>query len=76
MVPGTHPNGLKKEEIPLFAKLIGVAETFAALVSKRSYRDKRDVTHALAIISDGARSKFDAAHVDALVKVASTIGIN
>ena len=71
-----YPNGLKKEEIPLFAKLIGVAETFAALVSKRSYRDKRDVTHALAIISDGARSKFDAAHVDALVKVASTIGIN
>lgn len=71
-----YPNGLKKEEIPLFAKLIGVAETFAALVSKRSYRDKRDVTHALAIISDGARSKFDAAHVEALVKVASTIGID
>jgi len=71
-----YPRGLKKEEIPLFAKLIGVAETFSALVSKRAYRDKRDVTHALAIISDGARSKFDSAHVDALVKVASTIGVS
>ena len=71
-----YPRGLKKEEIPLFAKIIGVAETFSALVSKRAYRDKRDVTHALAIISDGARSKFDSAHVDALVKVASTIGVS
>ncbi len=69
-----YPDGLRKDEIPLFGKLIGVAETFAALVSKRSYRDKRDVAHALAIISDGARSKFDAAHVEALVKVASSMG--
>jgi len=71
-----YPRGLGKEEIPLFAKVIGVAETFSALVSKRAYRDKRDVTHALAIISDGARSKFDAAHVEALIKVASTIGVS
>ena len=69
-----YPDGLRKESIPLFAKLIGIAETFSALVSKRPYRNKRDVAYALAIISDGARSKFDAAHVEALVKVASSIG--
>lgn len=70
-----YPDGLKKDEIPLFARVIGIAETFAALVSKRSYRDKRDVTHALAIISDGARSKFDPDHVEALAKVAASIEV-
>lgn len=71
-----YPDGLKKDAIPQFAKIIGVAETFAALVSKRAYRDKRDIQHALAIISDGTRSKFDAAIVEALVKVASSMGQN
>jgi HD-GYP domain-containing protein (c-di-GMP phosphodiesterase class II) len=69
-----YPDGLKKEAIPLFGKIIGVAETYAALVSKRTYRDKRDSQNALAIITDGARTKFDASIVEALVKVASSIG--
>lgn len=69
-----YPDGLKKEAIPLFGKIIGVAETYAALVSKRAYRDKRDSQNALAIITDGARTKFDASIVEALVKVASSIG--
>lgn len=70
-----YPDGLKKEGIPLYAKILGVAETFTALISKRSYRDKRDVTQALAIISDGAKAKFDSAHVEALAKVASSIEV-
>jgi energy-coupling factor transport system substrate-specific component len=69
-----YPDGLKKEQIPLFAKIISVAETFASLVSKRSYRDKHSLEHALAILKDGTRSKFDSDIVDALCKVASTIG--
>jgi len=69
-----YPDGLKKDAIPLFGKIIGVAETYAALVSKRVYRDKRDSQNALAIITDGARTKFDASIVEALVKVASSIG--
>jgi HD-GYP domain-containing protein (c-di-GMP phosphodiesterase class II) len=69
-----YPDGLKKESIPRFAKILGVAETFAALVSKRAYREKRDIQHALAIIQDGTRSKFDADIVAALSKVAVASG--
>lgn len=69
-----YPDGLKKGQIPLFAKIIGVAETFASLVSKRNYRDKHSVEHALAIIRDGVRNKFDADIIDALCKIASTSG--
>ena len=69
-----YPRGLKKEEIPLTAKIIGVAETFAALITHRSYREKQDVKSALAIIRDGARRKFDAEIVLALEKVVSING--
>jgi HD-GYP domain-containing protein (c-di-GMP phosphodiesterase class II) len=44
------------------------------LISKRAYREKRDIQHALAIISDAVRSKFDADIVEALKKVAVSMG--
>jgi HD-GYP domain-containing protein (c-di-GMP phosphodiesterase class II) len=69
-----YPDGLKKEAIPRFAKIIGAAETFTALVSKRAYREKRGIQQALAIISDGARTKFDPDIVNALTKVATASG--
>jgi len=69
-----YPNGLRKDEIPLFAKIIGVSETLAALVAKRAYREKRNIQNALAIISDGSRTKFDANIVAALEKVATSLG--
>jgi len=69
-----YPDGLKKDAIPPFAKIIGVAETFAALVSKRAYREKRDIQNALAIISDGTRTKFDSDIVQALTKTAMVAG--
>jgi HD-GYP domain-containing protein (c-di-GMP phosphodiesterase class II) len=69
-----YPDGLQDKEIPLFAKIIGVAETFSALVSRRSYRDKLDMTHALAIVADGTRLKFDPSHVEALKEVVPSMG--
>jgi HD-GYP domain-containing protein (c-di-GMP phosphodiesterase class II) len=69
-----YPNGLKKEEIPQSAKIIGVCETFATLIQSRSYREKVALDHALAIVKDSARLKFDREIVEALVKVVSMVG--
>jgi HD-GYP domain-containing protein (c-di-GMP phosphodiesterase class II) len=69
-----YPNGLKKEEIPQSAKIIGVCETFATLIQSRSYREKVALDHALAIVKDSARLKFDRESVEALVKVVSMVG--
>jgi len=69
-----YPNGLRKDEIPLIAQVIGVAETFSSLISVRAHREKLNSSHALAIIKDGSRSKFDRAIVDALAKVVTSIG--
>jgi putative two-component system response regulator len=34
-----YPDGLKGEDIPVYARIIGVADTYDAMASKRSYRD-------------------------------------
>ncbi|HOV39496.1 MAG TPA: HD domain-containing phosphohydrolase, partial [Spirochaetales bacterium] len=69
-----YPEGLTKEQIPIFAKIIGTAETFSTLLSKRPYRIKRELSQALAIVEDAARTKFDPEIVQALSQVASTVG--
>jgi HD-GYP domain-containing protein (c-di-GMP phosphodiesterase class II) len=69
-----YPEGLKKDEIPTFAKIIGLAETFAALIAHRPYREKVDYAQALAIIRD-SRSKFDREIIEALSKVVQGSGV-
>jgi HD-GYP domain-containing protein (c-di-GMP phosphodiesterase class II) len=61
-----YPKGLRGEKIPLFAKIIGVAETWVALTSARPYREKLSREAALAVIRDGVGRKFDLAHIEAL----------
>ena len=42
-----YPSGLKGEEIPLYARIISVADTYDAMTSTRSYRDS--MSHAKSI---------------------------
>ncbi len=47
-----YPEGLKGERIPLFARMIAVADTFDALTSDRPYRKGLSHEEALSIIHD------------------------
>jgi putative nucleotidyltransferase with HDIG domain len=69
-----YPKGLKAGEIPLFAKIVGVAETYVALTSARPYREKLGSEAALAVIRDGIGRKFDREHVEALIELARRSG--
>jgi HD-GYP domain-containing protein (c-di-GMP phosphodiesterase class II) len=69
-----YPNGLHKCDIPLVAQIVGISETFASLLSNRSYRDKVEFGHAMAIIKDGARRKFDPDLVTILEQVVKASG--
>jgi len=53
-----YPNGLKGEDIPLFGRIIAVADVFHALTSDRPYRDGMSKEKALQIISEGVGSHF------------------
>jgi energy-coupling factor transport system substrate-specific component len=69
-----YPKGLKGDAIPLFAKIIGVAETYVALTSMRPYREKLSYEAAIAVIRDGVGKRFDREHIDALAEAVRRLG--
>jgi HD-GYP domain-containing protein (c-di-GMP phosphodiesterase class II) len=54
-----YPQGLKGEEIPFEARILAVADAFAAMTSIRSYSDALSTEEALAEIKRGAGKQFD-----------------
>ena len=63
-----YPNGLKKDEIPLEARIVAVADVFDALTSRRSYKDAWSIDEAFALLIKMSGTKLDRECVDALVK--------
>ena len=62
-----YPDGLKGEEIPLIARVIGVADTFDAITTTRPYQQKSSPERAFEIIKKLTGRKFDAKIVTALL---------
>ena len=60
-----YPKGLKEEEIPLYARIVAIADVFDALVSKRCYKDEYPASVAKDIILEGRGTHFDPKCVDA-----------
>ena len=54
-----YPAGLVGEQIPLIGKIVGLADGFDAMTSKRTYRGARTVEQALAEIRKGLGTQFD-----------------
>jgi HD-GYP domain-containing protein (c-di-GMP phosphodiesterase class II) len=63
-----YPGGLKGEQIPLAARIIGVADAFDAMTTERPYQKPFTAEAALEKIRSMAGRKFDERVVDALVK--------
>jgi HD-GYP domain-containing protein (c-di-GMP phosphodiesterase class II) len=61
-----YPYGLKGDQIPLMARIIGVADTLDAITTNRPYQSSSSLEEALAIIRKLTGSKFDPHVVDAL----------
>jgi HD-GYP domain-containing protein (c-di-GMP phosphodiesterase class II) len=67
-----HPDGFKGEAIPLGSRIIAVADTYAAMISWRPYRDSWERSVALDEIVRGAEAGiYDRKIVEALIKVVS-----
>jgi diguanylate cyclase (GGDEF)-like protein/putative nucleotidyltransferase with HDIG domain len=54
-----YPHGLKKEEIPIGARVVAIADVYQALTSNRPYRKAYSQEEALKIIKQGAGTQFD-----------------
>ena len=55
-----YPERLKGDDIPLGARIIAVADAFDAITTDRPYQKARTYVEALAILKDGAGTKWDA----------------
>ncbi len=54
-----YPDGLKGDKIPMIGRIIGLADAFDAMTSKRTYRDALTHKRALKEIEKGLGTQFD-----------------
>ncbi|MDF2539674.1 MAG: rpfG3 [Herbinix sp.] len=63
-----YPCGLKGVEIPLYARILTIADVYDALTSRRTYKEAYSHKEAVEIILEGKGSLFDPRLVDLFVK--------
>jgi putative nucleotidyltransferase with HDIG domain len=68
-----YPFGLKGEEVPLFARIVHVADAFDAMTTARAYRPGRPATEAIAELWRCAGTGFDLAVVQAMAAVPAAV---
>lgn len=64
-----YPEGLKKTEIPLEARIVAVADVYDALRCQKPYHDSLSHEKSFEVIKGGRESQFDYLIVKALKKV-------
>jgi len=64
-----YPDGLKGEEIPEEARIIGVADAYDAMTSKRSYRDVLPQNVVREEIEKGKGTQFDPKFADIMLQM-------
>ena len=62
-----YPKGRSKTDIPLFARIISIADAYDAMTSDRSYRRAMPVSYARNELIRGAGKQFDPELVDFFV---------
>jgi HD-GYP domain-containing protein (c-di-GMP phosphodiesterase class II) len=67
-----YPYGLTAPQIPLMARIIGVADTLDAITTNRPYQNAMDLDFALKRIQSLTGAKFDAVVVGALEAAVTT----
>ncbi len=63
-----YPQGLKGNEIPLFGRIVGVADVFDALTSKRPYKEAYGFEEAMKMIESQSGKHFDPKLVKVFLK--------
>lgn len=64
-----YPSKLKGEDIPYFARIAAVADTFDAMTSKRTYRDALDLQFVMEEIEKCRRAQFDPQIADVFLDI-------
>jgi putative two-component system response regulator len=60
-----YPNGLSGQDIPLYGRIVAVADVFDALTSERPYKKAWELERAVEFMKENSGSHFDPICVDA-----------
>jgi len=64
-----YPHGIGGTAIPLAARIVAIADAFAAMTGERPYQPRLDVRQALQQLQTGAGSRYDPALVPRFVEM-------
>ena len=64
-----YPDGLKGEDIPIQARIIGVAHSYDAMTSNRSYRKYLPQDVVKSEIEKGRGTQFDSKIADIMLEI-------
>lgn len=64
-----YPHGLKGEDIPLYGRIIAVADAFDAMTANRIYRNQMDIGYVLNELEKGRGTQFDPLIVDTFLAI-------
>lgn len=64
-----YPSGLRGEEIPLFARIFALCDTYDAITSDRPYRKRRTYAEAYAEIKRCSGTQFSETVVEAFLRI-------
>jgi HD-GYP domain-containing protein (c-di-GMP phosphodiesterase class II) len=64
-----YPDGLKGEEIPLWARIVCVVDSYHALIEKRPFREPYKESEAMKILSENKKKKYDPRIVDIYIDI-------
>lgn len=64
-----YPDGLKRKEIPLCARIMAIADVFDALSEKRCYKDALPMDKCFDIIQEGSGQDFDPMLVEVFLDI-------
>ena len=64
-----YPDRLVSDEIPMIARIISVADSFHAMISKRPYRQSMPVLKALDVLRSGSGTQWDPDVIETMIGV-------
>ena len=64
-----YPDGLGGEDIPLFARIIAIADAFVAMSNDRPYRARRSRDEVISTLRQGEGKQWDAALVERFLRL-------
>lgn len=70
-----YPDGLKRKEIPLGARIMAIADVFDAISEKRCYRDALPMDKCFEIIADGSGQDFEPLLVEVFLDIRDKVEV-